>query len=52
MLRVVHSERVTYVYAHKFCGNGSKWILGKVVAMTGPVSMVIVLTDGWQVRHH
>ena len=40
------------VYACNFSGNGPKWISGKVVAMTGPVSMVIVLSDGQQVRCH
>ena len=40
------------VYARNFSGNGPKWISGKVVAMTGPVSMVIILSDGQQVRRH
>ena len=40
------------MYARNFSGNGSKWISGKVVAMTGPVSMVIILSDGQQVRRH
>ena len=40
------------VYAQDISGNGPKWIPGRVVAMTGPVPMVIVLTDGRQVRHH
>ena len=38
--------------ARNFSGNGPKWISGKVVAMTGPVSMVIILRDGQQVRRH
>ena len=38
------------VYARNFSGNGPKWISGKVAAMTGPVSMVIILSDGQQVR--
>ena len=40
------------VYARNFSGNGPKWISWKVVAMTGPVSMVIILSDGQQVRRH
>ena len=40
------------VYARNFSGNGPKWISGKVVAMTGSVSMVIILSEGQQVRCH
>ena len=40
------------VYARNFSGNGPKWISGKVGAMTGPVSMVLILSDGQQVRRH
>ena len=39
------------VYVRNF-STGAKWLIGKVVRETGPVSYLIVLNDGRLIRRH
>ena len=40
------------VFAKNYRRTGDRWLSGKVVQMTGPVSAVIELSDGTRVRKH
>ena len=40
------------VFAKNYSGTGDRWLSGKVVQVTGPVSAVIELSDGTRVRKH
>ena len=39
------------MYAHNF-GTGSRWLLGGIQEISGPVSYLVKLTDDRLVRHH
>ena len=40
------------VYTKNFRGSGPKWLPGTIVKVTGPVSVIVELTDGSRVRKH
>ena len=40
------------MFAKNYSGTGNRWLSGKVVRVTGPVSAVIELSDGTKVRKH
>lgn len=40
------------VFAKNYTGAGNRWLSGKVVQVTGPVSAAIELDDGTKVRKH
>ena len=40
------------VFAKNYSGTGDKWLSGKIVQVTGPVSAVIELSNGTRVKKH
>ena len=40
------------VFAKNYSGTGDRWLSGKTVQVTGPVSAVIELSDGFRVKKH
>ena len=40
------------MYTKNYSAAGEQWLLGKVVSVTGPVSVIVELTNGTRVRRY
>ena len=40
------------MFAKNYSGTGNRWLSGKVIRVTGPVSAVIELSDGTKIQKH